>query len=365
MASVPVIDELERALRSGLTPKRAEVLRRVTDLFLGQPDVYSQDQVAVFDDVMRRLVDHIEERARIELSVRLAGVANAPPGVIRQLAWDDSIDVAGPVLECSVRLDDDALVELAKNKGPEHLSIIASRPSLNEAVTDVLVDRGDSAVAMQLAANPGAALSNSGYQKLLMWADGDDQLTTMLGSRPDIPHHLFRQLLSRATEVVRARLIELAEPSRQNEIKLILADIAAQISRAMTPRRYAEAKLLVRSFSQDTSLTRRKLSEFANAQRISETVAALSVLSGVRIDLVDRLLHSETHYGVLILCKAIGLAWSAAYSVMEAGRKAAQAAPLATEVVYEEFQHLMAPSAQRLLRFWLVRQTAAVPDLGN
>ena len=218
-----VLDELESALQSGAMGRRTTVLRQITDLFTSGAENFSQQQIALFDDVMSHLISHIESRALVELSSRIAPVANAPARVIRRLATDDAIEVAGPVLAQSEQLTRDDLIEIAKSSGQAHLMKIASRSRLDEAVTDVLVDRGDSEVANQVAANSGARFSKTGYSKLVLWAEGDDQLTATLARRSDIDPHLFRQLLAHATETVRETLIASAQPEQPQQRR----DVAA------------------------------------------------------------------------------------------------------------------------------------------
>lgn len=354
--SQALIDDLEAALKNGSTERRTEILRRVADLFLGLCNVYSEEEVALFDTVILRLVSHIEQRALVQLSHRLAPVANAPVGVVGRLARDDDIAISGPVLTQSERLTDDDLVEIASSKGQQHLLKIAGRARLNEVVTDVLVDRGDSEVANKVAANGGARISNSAFSKLIMWADGDERLAEAVADRPDFPPHLIRQLLVRATDNVKERMLATAQPEARNEIQKVLADISSQINKAVTPRYYAEAKLLVRSYSQDTAHTGRKLLEFADAHRLGESVAALSALSGLSIDLIDRLIHDPGHYGIMVLCKSLGVEWRTAHAVMSIPRIGREPRSLVIEDVYEEYQTLSTASAQRLLRFWQVRQ---------
>src|SRR5436305_286858 len=74
---------------------------------------------------------------------RLARVPNAPAGVIRMLAFDAAIEVARPGLRGYERLAEHDLVANASSKGQLHLAAISERTSLSEAVTDVLVARGD------------------------------------------------------------------------------------------------------------------------------------------------------------------------------------------------------------------------------
>jgi len=74
------------------------------------------------------------------------------------------------------------------------------------------------------------------------------------------------------------------------------------------------------------------------------------------IDLVDRILHDPGHYGVLVLCRSIGVEWRTAQAVMSIPRMGMEPRSLAIEDVYEEYQTLGIDTAQRLLRFWKVRQ---------
>jgi uncharacterized protein (DUF2336 family) len=359
-----VIRELESALDSGTTQQRVDVLRQVTNLFVSGTENFSERQISMFGEVMSHLIKHIEDRALAELSTRLAPIPNAPAEVIRRLAKDDAIGVSGPVLAKSPRLTDEDLVEIARTKSQAHLVKIAGRPQLSEAVTDVLVDRGDAAVANEVAANSGARFSRAGYSMLVMRADGDDALTAMVARRADIPALLFRQLLTRATETVRQRLLAGARPEAQSAIREILAQISTQVDKGLQRRDYADVQKLLQSFSQDTELTRSKLLQFANSQRVPEMVAALSALSALSIDLIDRLVYNTSHFGIMVLCKAIELDWMFANAVVLAqqGRIGAQTLDLEQaldfEEVREEYNKLSVSSAQRLLRFWQVRQKA-------
>ena len=65
MHSASLIDDLETQLRTGTNAGRANILKRVTDLFLVNAKHIGDEQVEIFDDVMMRLVDHIEREALI------------------------------------------------------------------------------------------------------------------------------------------------------------------------------------------------------------------------------------------------------------------------------------------------------------
>src|SRR5690242_8647923 len=99
-----LIPELEDVLQHGSVERRVLTLQRITSLFLDGASAFNEDHVRVFDDVLGCLIAEIEGKARAELAHRLAPVGNAPVQVVRKLATDDDISVAGPVLARSRRL---------------------------------------------------------------------------------------------------------------------------------------------------------------------------------------------------------------------------------------------------------------------
>src|SRR5512142_668403 len=201
-----LLDELQATLAHGTVARRVETLRRVTDLFINGAVDFSDDQIDLFDDVFQCLMHHIETSAKALLANRLAPLDTAPPRTIRALAFDDLIEVAAPVLSRSVRLDDETLIETARNKSQAHLMAISVRRVLSGAVTDVLVLRGNAEVIQSTVNNPGAEFSERGFNRLVDRAEGDDKLAPCLATRPTIPRHLYLKLLAKASATVRERL---------------------------------------------------------------------------------------------------------------------------------------------------------------
>src|SRR5215207_11667245 len=120
-----ILDEIEAAIHAGSADKRLDTARRVTDLFLASAGSFTGEQVALFDNVLARLIKTIELRsiadisarmALAEISTQLAPIAQAPPSVIGHLARHDEIAIAGPVLRESARLREEDLIEIAETK---------------------------------------------------------------------------------------------------------------------------------------------------------------------------------------------------------------------------------------------------------
>jgi uncharacterized protein (DUF2336 family) len=351
--ALQIIDELEVALKSNSTERHHAILKNVTDLFLAGCDRMTEEITSLFDDVIVRLVDHVESRARVELSRDIAPIANAPHNVIHRLADDDDITVAGPVLAQSPRLTDQNLVEIAESKGQSHLIKIAERRQLSPVVTDVLVDRGDREVVTKVAVNAGARLSKTGMSMLTMRASGDNDLTQAMTRRADISPALFKRLLSHATEEARQRMLDAAGPAERAAINRVLTQLADQAgSRIISQKEYVAAQRLVHSFSQDTEQTRSKVLQFADGNRIAELVAALSILSCVPIVLVSRLICDIEPFGAMAVCKAIGLEWMIAHAVLNNLPGMSDDREEKLSGMEEQYSRLSTESAERLLAYW-------------
>ena len=191
-AAQPLIVELDSVLSRAPAAWRSTTLRRLADLFLVDAAAYSDDQVAVFDDVMCRLIDKADRRTLAELSSRLAQIKNAPVRVVATLARNLDIAIAGPLLEKSNVLTDADLVEIADRDKRDlaALSLIAARAALSEAITDVLVRRGNAALARKLIDRTDAPLSESSFARLVTSVENDKELATAIAKREDLPAEL-------------------------------------------------------------------------------------------------------------------------------------------------------------------------------
>src|SRR6201995_1736620 len=180
-----LLADLEDAVSRGTAESCLRALWHATDVLIAGR--YSEDQIRTFGEVIGRLADEIEQIARVRLATKLAPSNNAPFDVIRKLAFDDSIDVAGPVLRQSERIDAQSLVVNAKTKGQDHLLAIAGRKQVSHEVSDVLVRRGNREVIGSVVENAGAQLSNFGFLHLINRSEEDSILAEKIGIRQDIP----------------------------------------------------------------------------------------------------------------------------------------------------------------------------------
>jgi uncharacterized protein (DUF2336 family) len=356
MAAVQdLIDELETAISVSTVGRRAETLRRVTDLFLHCPAAYSEEQVGVFDDVMGLLCAEIETAARASL----ASVPNAPRGVIRRLAVDDAIEVAGPVLSKSPRLDDATLLAAAQTKSQQHLLAITKRDMIAEAVTNVLLDRGNQTVALSTVQNPGAQLSEQGCLRLVERSRTEHQLAIGVWARRDMPRNHLVKLFAEASEVVRARL-EASDPERTDMIRTTVAEVArAMQSQARThDSDYQRARADVESLHAAGQLDPSRVHEFARQGKFDETAIALSLLCQLPVDIVERAMVQTRGELVLVFAKAIGLDWSTTRAILLLREGGNGLGHDEMQVAMAGFAKLKPETARKAIQFYRLRAQA-------
>jgi uncharacterized protein (DUF2336 family) len=351
-----LIDELERALASGNDAQRNEMLLRITDLFIAGANRYSVDQIGLFDEVITKLATAIEAKARVKLSIRLADVPTAPHGVVRMLAFDDNIDVARPVLKDSERLDESDLVATANSKSQDHLVAISERKSLSEAVTDVLVTRGDRNVVHTVARNAGARFSDAGFRLLLKRSSGDDALAVHVGSRRDLPRQHFLQLLEQASVTVRTRLAA-ENPTAAATVEGVLTEVVGGI-RSETRKfssQYATAAADVGRLKQEGHLGEAEVYKFARENRFEETTVALSMLCSVELDAVERALQDRGHEIALIPAKLAGFSSTTAKAILllKTADRGISAQDL--DNALRTYEKLQIQTARRVLGFYRAR----------
>ena len=365
--NLSIVDEVEAAINIGSAEKRLDTARRVTALFVSSAGIFNAEQIDLFDDVLERLIKTIEIRAiadvsaRIalaEISVQLAPIAQAPPSVVRRLAKNDEIAVAGPVLTESARLSSEDLVEIAETKGEQHLLAVSGRWWLKEVVTDALLARRYPTVSRRIVNNPGARVSAAGFAIIMTQAESDPELAVETGIRVDLPSELRKQLLRDATEAVRSRLLSRAPPHLFEEIRSAIAAVSARVDREMSKvRDFTAAKRFVARLKAHGELNEETLLGFAKQRKYEETVTVLAELSQSTIEVVRPLMQSLRDDGVLIPCKAAGLSWRTVQAVLESRFATGSVGPHELARAKGQFARITAERARRLLRFWQVRSS--------
>ena len=359
-AQVTLIEQLEDALASKDVSRRAEILRKVTDLFVLGSGQFSQDQVELFDTVMGKLLENIERAARAQFGSRIARLSDAPPNVVRTLAFDAAIEVAGPVLQHCERLGEDVLVENAKTQSQDHLLAISGRKVLAEAVTDVLVRRGNQAVVSSTAQNAGARFSYFGASALVRRARDDGDLALCVWSRPDIPRQKLIRLFVEASEAVKKQLVD-ADPRRAALITSMVARASDEVqakARAGS-NDFVQAMSYVTGLHASGKLGEAQLLAFTNEGNFDKVVAALSLMCDLPIGLVERSFVQNQTEQILVLARAIDISWVTTVALLQLDSGAHAGSRQRLDQCFTQFSRLQPKTAQTALRFYRMREKAS------
>jgi uncharacterized protein (DUF2336 family) len=356
---INLIEQLEGVLASKDVSRRADILRKVTDLFVLGSGKFSEDQVELFDSVMGKLLENIERAARAQFGSRIARLSDAPPNIVRVLASDAAIEVAGPVLQHCERLGQDALVENAKTQGQGHLLAISGRKVLVEPVTDVLVERGNQLVVSSTARNGGAKFSDFGISTLVRKARDDGDLALFVWSRPDIPRQDLLKLFMDASEAVKSQLME-ADPRRAELIKSMVAKATDEIqtkARAGS-NDFSLAMSHVSQLHASGTLGDAQLLTFAREGSLDRVVAALSLMCDLPVGLVERAFVQNQTEQILVLARAINISWATTEKLLllHAGVNGSSRQQL--DLCLISFSRLQPKTAQTALQFYRMREKA-------
>lgn len=287
-------------LAPGLTADEQDKVRRMT---------YEALEILVRDQMTR---------VRQIISETLKDVANAPPDLIRRLARDVELVVAGPVLEFSPVLTDDDLLDIIAND-PIHgaLNCISRRSSVRVAVADAIVAAEDSAAIADLLANPSAQIREQTLDLILDRAPEHEAWHDPLVRRPRLPAVAATRLAS----FVARNLLELLS-ARQD-----LAPEVVDAVRAEVARRLEAAPDVASAEREETPYEAAQrlhaagvLGEDAVAKALQEdelmlVTAALAVLADLSHVAVRRVVNQKSSKGVVALTWKAGLSMKLAEEI--------------------------------------------------
>ena len=347
-----LISEIQNTAASGLTKRRLRARTRITDLFAAGSGRHSNKQIELIDEVFKTFVAAIELETRVKLAGRLATDPDAPASLVRAFAFDDAIAVAAPVLSQSEALSDSDLVANASTQGQGHLQAIARRRTISEAITEILIERGEPDVVRTVANNAGARFSDGGFRELVARAVDDAQLALGVGMRNDIPRHHFLKLLETASASVCARILA-ANPGFADTVKDAVTEVIDDINLELRnkSRDHAKAKWRVKQIQYCNDLGEGNVHAAARAQNFERAAMALSVLARCPIETAERAILNENPGVVQVIAKAAGCSWATAKALLLMRAADRRMSEKDVAQAREDFERLETRTAKSVLEF--------------
>ena len=353
------LPDLIALAEEGSSEKRRALLRELTEHFFGSTSRTANED-ELYGSVLARLAADMEVAVRAELSLRFARTADAPATLVRRLANDEAA-VAGAVLAASPVLSDDDLLGVVRRHGQDHLRAVSSRPSVSEAVSEVIVERGDDETLGTLLRNDGARLSRKASETAVERAKINPALHEATVQRASLPADLLNEMYF----VVEARLRQqILEQNARMDPALLESALAAGRARVATddgalPADYAECRDYVEELKAAGQLTPQMLARFLRSGGRTSFLIALAQLADIDFHTARQIVERRELDALAVVCKAADLdrALFLTYAVVllnddgDAMAKAHSYARMYAELTRE--------AALRTIRFWRMRRGAA------
>lgn len=323
-ADVLLANDKEDHIRADLAAKIAKLV----------PDLDSQEQERVYLATMETLEILVRDqtvKVRQILAETLKDVAGAPPSIINKLARDAEIVVAEPVLMFSPVLSNDDLLDIiANNPVDGALGAIAQRSEVGERVVDAIVEADDYGAVALLLANDSAQIREETLDDIIDKAPEVESWHMPLVKRPKLPmkaafklaHFVADSLVDalrnrgdldvtaveKIREIVEKRIDDgTIDPdwaneggkSSEEEVDDLWEDEAGtkKKGKPVTPIQIAQ------DMAENGRLNEKSVTEALDRGDIDLVIAAISVLSGLDMPVVEKAMDSQSATSVMAVCR--------------------------------------------------------------
>lgn len=339
--------------------KRRLLLRQLTEHFFGA-SIRSEAESELYGEVMARLADDMEEAVRAELAERFSIVLYAPRALVRRLAADAAPSVANPVLERSEALEESDLLEVVRTQGQPQLRAVSGRASVSEAVSEVIVERGDDETLGVLLRNDGARLSRQASETAVDRARANPALHGPVVERADLAPDLLNEMYFVVEARLRQHILE-----RNARLDPALLENALQAGRTRVaandgavPADYAEAERQVRELAAAGQLTPQTLARMLRAGSRTAFLIALSGMAEIDFHTAQQIVERGEIDALAVVCKAAELD-RPLFLTFAVVLLAKETDAVAKAQTYSKlYTDLDRAAALRTLRFWRLRRGA-------
>ena len=186
------------ALKNDLTDcspaKQRKLIRFVSSTCKNSRELFGTDQLSSLAELVEPLIDVTDDNeAVIEAAKVFAKLDFSPHSLILKLAHKE-IAIAAPVLEHSIVLSDEDLIDIMEKYDSNYCKFIAKRIELTSSVTDTLISNADMKTLVSAIENPGATFSSEGFKELATIGSVDENFGQALFRRSDMPRSLAQSV---------------------------------------------------------------------------------------------------------------------------------------------------------------------------
>lgn len=350
----------------GLTPEAGRTLstrdimvRKLSDIVVLPPTRLSASQRSLVADIMLEALSKVEEELRLEVSRRVARVAEAPSALIRMLLLDEP-RVAEPMIRRIDPIPEALLIECARNGVTAHREMIARRLDLTASLADVILEFGEAEVAKLLLRRDEFHFSPSAIDLLVSRSVSDGDMQALLLRRRELePAHGF-MMFWWVTGENRKRILARFALDR-TIVQDALQDLYPRVFRGEGADPFVKDILIM--------LDRRHRPRGVNGEPVSmevviktlgaarkwpaqEIIHAVGMIAGVSRELVARILRDPGVEPFAVMCKSLGIPRAEFFAIISRKDAENPLSPERAEVVLGIFDSMARDYARAVLRYW-------------
>lgn len=299
---------------------RAELAETISDLFHDEGNKLSDRERSLMFDILHRVVHDVEMSVRKNVSARLAEIGDVPRDLALFLA-NETIDVAYPILTLSTVLEDTDLIEVIRNRTMEHQLAVAIRASVSEGVSDVLVEVGSEDVIRTLLANHNADISKGTMEYLVEQSKRHDSFQEPILTREDLDPVLAKRMYLWVSAALRQHIIKTFDFDHRTVDDMLESAALEEIRAVATAERKPRGTQLAQKLDIGGMISTDMLLTALQDGEVTLFVAMFRQWTGLREDVVMRMLFEGGGQGLAIACKAMGMDAAALASIFALCRK--------------------------------------------
>lgn len=232
---------------------RASIAAKVSEGFNCSRFTENESRIAI--DIFRLLLRDTAQIVRKAIAEELKTNEYVPHDIIRSLAGDIP-EIANGILEHSVVLTDDDLIELVKaNSSMDKWLAISRRKHVSNKVGNALLETENAHVVTALLNNPGAEIGDTQIEKIVEEYRGDQSVMEALVCRGGLSTAFAEKLFAMVSEQFKRVL------TRRYRLSWSLANKTTDVAREMSVLRFlipwmkpSEVEQLVRTMKRNKRL---------------------------------------------------------------------------------------------------------------
>lgn len=298
---------------------RYQIARKISLLV---PELGDYKQKQLLKHVFRVLFLMAEDqlpRVRRMIAEELRDSYDAPPELIRKLAWDEELEVAAPILEFSPLLGDGDLLEIIANSNiPGVVEAISRRKEMGADVTDAIVrnvtrspvTEDDARIINNLLENKRARFREDTLEIIVEEAPGYEIWHRNLIDRPELTTRTINKIARFVSEALIMEMEDRGMITKELGQNLTQA-IASRLHNPHIDREKEADRMAIDLFTQGNLDAQYVMAALDGGER-EFVIASLSLLSDVPKSAIKRIIESDDPKAVS------ALAWKAGIPMREA-----------------------------------------------